>query len=164
MNTAPVRTPLRDALVQADLACTPQRLAIYDVLMHATTHPTAEDVYQTVRSGMPTISRDTVYRTLTLFEELGLLERVQMSADCARFEPNLAPHHHLVCTGCGSVADFDWHEVESLPPPALPEGWDAPRRAHVVFRSMCPACRNNALKQQQKSNIPQGEHHVHDQD
>lgn len=157
MNTITSRHQLREALTHADLACTPQRLAIFEVLAEARSHPSAEEVYLAVRTSMPTISRDTVYRTLALFEELGLLDRVQMSSECARFEPNLTPHHHVVCTRCGVVADFDWTEVNELPRPPLPEGWNTPSRPHVLYRGTCPACKNNS--QTTKSNTIEGADH-----
>ncbi len=146
MNASTRHTPaslpatLKASLEQAGLACTAQRLAIYAALANMDGHPTAEAVFDAVQPAMPTISRDTVYRTLALFEELGLLDRVQVSAHSVRYEPNLHPHHHLVCNVCGEVADFDWDVIETLPLPVLPAGWGQSRQAKVIVRGICPAC------------------------
>lgn len=134
---------LEAALRRANLPCTPQRMAIFAVLTSLKGHPTADDVFMAVKPQSPSISKDTVYRTLSLFEELGLLDRVEMAAHGVRFEPNRHPHHHLVCTDCGQVTDVDWHALDTTPLPALPGGWGQTRRPQAVIRGVCPACRHH---------------------
>ena len=94
---------------------TPQRLAVYRVLAEQTSHPTAERVSAAVRERMRSLSPATVYRILDSLREAGLIRRVSTYAGVARYDANLAPHHHLVCRLCGEMTD--------LPAPAL----EAPR-------------------------------------
>jgi Fur family peroxide stress response transcriptional regulator len=97
------------------LALTPQRLAIYQVLAGDDSHPGAEDIYRRIKPNLPSLSLGTVYRTLELFEEHGLVSRVHAFSDQARFDANLEAHHHLVCVRCRRVIDFADTRLESLP-------------------------------------------------
>jgi Fur family peroxide stress response transcriptional regulator len=67
---------------------------------------------------MPTISFDTVYRTLAFLEAHALIRRVHASGERARFDGNLAPHHHFICTKCGRIIDFESAELDRLSLPA----------------------------------------------
>lgn len=88
------------------LSATPQRLAIYEAVAASREHPSPEDVLAVVRRTLPTVSLGTVYRTLERFAEIGLARRVTPLADRLRYDANLEPHHHLVCTECRSVSDI----------------------------------------------------------
>jgi Fur family peroxide stress response transcriptional regulator len=100
---------------QLGLALTPQRLAIYQVLAGDDSHPGAEDIYRRIKPTLPSLSLGTVYRTLELFEEHGLVSRVHAFSDQARFDANLDAHHHLVCMQCRRVMDFEDQRLEALP-------------------------------------------------
>src|SRR4051794_10722643 len=97
----------RDRCDQLDLMLTPQRLAVYRVLASDDSHPSAEDIYRRIKPEMPSLSLGTVYRTLDLLVEQGLVSRVHAFSDQARFDANLAAHHHLVCERCRRVIDFE---------------------------------------------------------
>src|SRR5271165_2109204 len=96
------------------LALTPQRLAIYQVLAADDSHPGAEDIYRRIKPDLPSLSLGTVYRTLELFEEQGLVSRVHAFGDQARFDANLDPHYHLVCVRCRRVIDFEDERLHKL--------------------------------------------------
>src|SRR4051794_7259511 len=99
------------------LKVTPQRQAIFRIVhdtarrARTTTHPSAESVYATACREMPTISLRTVYQTLNDLAAMGEIQALDLGTGSARFDPNLDPHHHLVCEDCGRVedlyADFD---------------------------------------------------------
>lgn len=97
------------------LALTPQRLAIYHVLAGDDSHPGAEEIYRRIKPDLPSLSLGTVYRTLELFEEHGLVSRIHAFSDQSRFDANLDPHHHLVCVRCRRVIDFRDERLEVLP-------------------------------------------------
>ncbi len=85
---------------------TPQRRRIFDALAGAREHPTAEAVYRAVSADMPTISLRTVYQTLNELAAMGEVAALDLGTGATRFDPNLAPHHHLVCDGCGRIEDL----------------------------------------------------------
>jgi len=88
------------------LKITPQRLAVYEVLLKSSNHPTVEEIYQEVKKSYPYVSLATVYRTLETLERLGLVKRVCFWGNSARYDANLSEHHHLICERCGKIEDI----------------------------------------------------------
>ena len=76
---------------------THQRLEIFREVAQTGDHPDAEQIYQGVRKRMPTVSLDTVYRTLWLLKDLGLTIPLGFPRERTRFDANLSRHHHFVC-------------------------------------------------------------------
>lgn len=87
------------------LAITPQRLAIIRALLSSAEHPTADAVYEVVRREHPYLSRATVHRTLEVLCDVGEARKVTLLHDSARYDGNVAPHHHVVCVQCHRIAD-----------------------------------------------------------
>src|SRR5271155_4273814 len=87
------------------LKLTPQRMAIVRELAADPTHPTAQELYERLRPGLPTMSFATVYNTLDALAAAGLCASLSLSPGAARFDPNMAAHHHAVCDRCGLVRD-----------------------------------------------------------
>ena len=98
------------------LKVTPQRQCIFRALNETRQHPTAEAVYEEVRQEMPTISLRTVYQTLNDLTAMGELHQITLGSGSARFDPTIAPHHHLVCDTCGQVSDLHIDFPELLCP------------------------------------------------
>ena len=89
----------------AGLRLTPQRLAIArEVLVQD--HPTAGEVYDAVRDRFPTMGLATVYATLNVMVERGLLRPLAFE-NAVRFDANVTPHANLICTACGRITDYD---------------------------------------------------------
>lgn len=84
---------------------TRQRAAIYTALTNTTSHPTVDHLYQTVKRQHPMMSRNTVYYTLGVLRQAGLVREVNVGHDVARFDGNVTAHHHLICMGCRRVED-----------------------------------------------------------
>src|SRR5438270_11302187 len=96
------------ALLRAHgLRVTSPRLVINRVLRDRDRHVTAEETRDAVAETLPGISLPTVYATLELFEELGIVRRVQAGGGAVRYDPRIDTHHHTVCRSCGRVEDFD---------------------------------------------------------
>lgn len=125
---------------QKGLKLTHQRLEIYRELLHFANHPTAETIYNRVRRHIPTISLDTVYRTLALLEEAGMIVRIQSPESHARFETDSAPHHHLLCKKCQQITDFTWHAFDTMPPPPALQTWGEISRKNIVVEGVCNDC------------------------
>jgi Fur family iron response transcriptional regulator len=109
-------------LREHDIIPTSQRIDIAQVLFSRCAHLSAEDVYDLVNSETACVSKATVYNTLGLFAERGLIREV--IADPARifYDPNTSPHHHFYDTSTGRLMDIPAEEVQISGLPALPEG------------------------------------------
>ena len=145
MNRAPgelkrMLEKFESAIRGAGVRMTPQRLAIYRETARTDDHPHLETIYRNVRRRMPGVSLDTVYRTLDLFRELGLVKTVRPIPDRVRFDANTSPHHHFVCTGCGRTRDFLAPDLNALPIPESARALGRVESAHVEVRGICPTC------------------------
>jgi Fe2+ or Zn2+ uptake regulation protein len=133
-------TALSTALRERGQRVTPQRLAIARALRDLDRHVTAEHVFAEVSRRMPGVSLPTVYATLKLLEELGLVRRVAGASGSVRYDPRTDEHHHLVCRRCGAVVDVDAPvDSDALLAAARATGF-APDRSQVVVSGLCAAC------------------------
>jgi Fe2+ or Zn2+ uptake regulation protein len=121
------------------LRVTPQRHAIFRVLTDATYHYTAEDVYAAVRTELRTISLRTVYQTLNDLSAMGELSALNLGTGSTRFDPNLEPHHHLVCDVCGAIEDLP-DEFPGVLLPAYVADRFTVSSTEIVFRGRCANC------------------------
>jgi Fur family peroxide stress response transcriptional regulator len=119
---------------------TPQRLWIYREAARTVDHPSLEMIHRNVRKRMPTISLDTVYRTLSLLRELGLLRTVSPHPDRVRFDADVSPHHHYVCTACGLTRDFHDPALDVLSIPSSARAFGSVEFARLEVRGLCRAC------------------------
>ncbi len=122
------------------LRVTPQRIAIYREVSRTEEHPDAETVCSRVREDMPTVSLDTVYRTLTTLEEHGLISRVEMPSGPTRFDANTDKHHHFVCSECGRIHDFYSGVLDEFAPPPEVARLGTVDSVHVQLRGVCAHC------------------------
>lgn len=125
---------------KAGLKLTHQRYKIYMELLQSTDHPAAEALHKRLLVKIPSISLDTVYRTLATFEQHGLISRVQTVESLARFEARLRHHHHLICSVCNEIMDFQWEGFDQSP---LPEGlqeWGNVSNKQAVVYGICSKC------------------------
>jgi Fe2+ or Zn2+ uptake regulation protein len=125
---------------------TPQRLVIHDALRELDRHVTADEVLTAVSDRLPNVSAPTVYATLELFEELGLVRRVHLGGGPALYDPRPDDHHHhLVCSRCGAVEDVEAGiELGGALRAARRAGF-APDRAEIVVHGLCSRCRDERL-------------------
>jgi len=100
----------------------------------------AEDIYAAIVERMPTVSLDTVYRTLGLFEQHAVLVKLWGPGGRCRYDPNVAPHHHLVCDACGAIEDFAWPHFDRLTPPEDAAQWGTVSRVQVEVHGLCRDC------------------------
>ncbi|NEX11296.1 MAG: transcriptional repressor [Prosthecochloris sp.] len=122
------------------LKITPQRLAIYRELLKLQVHPSADAVYKAVVSDFPTISFDTVNRTLLTFAEIGVVETVESHSGVRRFETDLEPHHHLHCVKCGEIIDFCDSDLDAVEVPERIAKEFSVIGKRVVIRGICRTC------------------------
>jgi Fur family transcriptional regulator, ferric uptake regulator len=105
---------LKERCAEAGLKMTGQRRVILEVLDKAEDHPSVEDVYARAKDIDPTISIATVYRTLSLLDELDLVIRHEFQQGYSRYEVKWGHHHHLIDLETGTVIEFQNEELEKL--------------------------------------------------
>lgn len=123
------------------LRITHQRTEIFKALLKHSNHPTIENIFDYIRTHLKTISLDTVYRTISTFEEYGLVHRVHHIDNATRLDINISDHHHLVCSKCNKIEDFYWPEFDKMKPPKAIAHWDQINAKHVVISGLCSSCR-----------------------
>src|SRR3954447_21134089 len=122
---------------------TSQRVVIHDFLCEHGGHVTADDVLAGVAPKLPGTALPTIYATLDLFEEMGLVRRVQTAGGTMVFDPRTEPHHHLTCRSCGAVEDVEAPaELDSVLRRARRSGFSA-EQAEVVVSGFCRDCRTS---------------------
>jgi len=127
---------------QKGLKITPQRIAVYEELLEAKDHPSADTLYRRVRKTFPNISFDTVYRTLLSLIELGLIKLVKSYDERKRFEPNMQNHHHCICIKCQKIIDFYNEEYNSIHIPKTLGRQFHVMNKRVVLEGICLECRD----------------------
>lgn len=131
---------LKDGLKRSGVKLTHQRLEICREIAEASDHPDAETVYEGVRERVPTISRDTVYRTLWLLLDLKLIDTLATSRHRMRFDGNISPHHHFICTRCGEARDVYSEEFDQLRAPDEVKTYGIVQKIQVEIRGLCLGC------------------------
>ena len=126
---------------QAGVKLTHQRLEIFREVARSVEHPDAETVFRGVRRRMPTVSLDTVYRTLWLLNDLGLITTLGPRRESVRFDANLQQHHHYVCVRCGLARDLESADLNALRVPEAVKGFGSVVATHVEVRGICEHCR-----------------------
>lgn len=122
------------------LKITHQRLEIFKALVNSDDHPTVEKLHHRLQSKLPTLSLDTVYRTLTTLEQHGLVARVETEERQARFEGKMEEHHHAICKKCGRITDFF---AEFCTEAVIPDEilrWGEISRKSITLHGLCRQC------------------------
>jgi len=99
-------------LRQCGIQPTPQRMAVVESVLASKAHPTADDVFSSARKRCPTVSRATVYNTLNLFVEKGLIGMQTIKEGAVVFDPNVQKHHHFIDDETGEIYDIPWDQLE----------------------------------------------------
>lgn len=123
---------------------TPQRLAIYRVLANTTAHPSAEMIFNQLQPLYPTMSLATVYKTVEILREIGLIQMLNAGEDSFRYDANTKAHPHIRCMSCGRVDDL--HGVDSqkfVGDVAKTTNYDIAGH-QFYFYGTCPECRAKA--------------------
>lgn len=114
-----------------------QRIKIFEYLMHSKAHPHVDDIYRALIGEIPTLSKTTVYNTLSLFVEKGIIHMITIDGTEVRYDADLVEHGHFRCEVCGKVYDFDAEILEI--DTNLGEGFTVHQK-DLYFRGICPKC------------------------
>ncbi len=130
----------KDVCSRGGMKLTHQRMEIFREVARTDEHPDAETVYKGVRERVPTVSLDTVYRTLWFLLDLQLISTLGSPRERIRFDANMSSHHHFVCTRCGMVHDFHGPEFDALTISDAVKGLGSVERTLVEVRGLCSRC------------------------
>ncbi len=137
------------ALVDNGYKTTTQRSVVFDILAeNKDQHLSTEEIYELVKAKNPHMGIATIYRTLQLFEEIGLVYKHNFDDGCSRYEI-LSPdsnevhqHHHLVCKKCGKIIEVKEDLMNTLED-IIEKQYNFEILNHVVkFTGICSQCRN----------------------
>jgi len=126
---------------QAGLKVTPQRIAIYRELLKTSEHPSAEMLYEKVKKVFPSISLDTINRTLLTLNEIGAAFTVEGSGDARRFDGGLRKHQHFKCVKCKRIIDFHHKPFDNIKLPAEIRKKFKVLRKTVYLEGICDLCK-----------------------
>lgn len=132
-----------EILKKADIRPSIQRIAIYTYLCEHPIHPDVETVYNDLYPIYPTLSKTTVYNTLKLFEEKGIVQFIKIEDDKIRFDAEMRDHIHFKCNICGMIYDlFDDKKNESIKKESLsllPQNFDFSKMQFYMWGT-CANC------------------------
>jgi len=126
-------------LAQHGVKPSQQRLAVMNYLLTHRTHPTVEEVYQSLITELPTLSRTTVYNTLRLLAEHGAALQLTIDEKKVCYDGDTSPHAHFLCTRCGKVFDVPLRCADVAADGCLPSGFKTDD-VQLYYRGCCPQC------------------------
>ena len=106
-----MRPSTAGALREHGIQPSAQRVAVADYVLHTDQHPSADQVFSRVKRTFPMLSRATVYNTLNLFVEKGLLRELVLAEGRVVFDPKTDAHHHFIDESTGRIHDIPWQAV-----------------------------------------------------
>lgn len=140
MKSSEIDERLITKLRERGLRVTSQRVLIHRALCAHDQHLTADQVLASVSGPLPGVSLPTVYATLELLEDLGLIRRLCTGNGAVLFDSRLEPHAHTVCRGCGATADLDGASVSPQPLDRARDAGFAPDHTQLVIWGLCRRC------------------------
>ena len=133
----------RRALNTTGLRVTNQRALILEVIRQG--HMDADEVYRQARKKQPRLSLSTVYRTLRMFKELGLVEELHFDEAHHHYEmKSSSEHHHLVCLGCGKIVEFECPLSPKMRERVARENDFEVTGVEIRMTGYCPKCRQDS--------------------
>src|SRR4030066_1866053 len=123
------------------LKITPQRSAIYQELLKAKDHPSADMIYQRIVKKIPNISFDTVNRTLLTFSKIGITNIVEGYGQPKRYDPDIDKHHHFRCIQCNNIIDFYNKEYDNITVPEKINKQFTVINKKVILEGLCNKCK-----------------------
>lgn len=123
---------------------TTQRLEIYKFILSRNDHPTAEVIYQELRKEYPTISLGTIYKTLHLLKEFGLIQELGFN-EGIRYDPDMELHINMVCTKCGKIYDYKAENVKRLWRDFISDIGIKPKGQRIDIYYECENCEGNKI-------------------
>jgi Fe2+ or Zn2+ uptake regulation protein len=132
-----------DILRKNNIKITPQRLIILKYLDRNYTHPTTEKIFSDLKSSNPSLSKTTVYNSLEILKEHGIIQSITISGSELRYDLNHGMHHHFFCKKCGEVIDI---ALECPNVEKMSEFGHQVEEIHGYIKGICKKCLNRDKK------------------
>ena len=129
-----------DLCRQTGLRVTPQRIEIYKQLINTDEHPSAEMLYEKARKTFPSISFDTVNRTLLTLNDMGVAFIVEGSGKVRRFDADMEIHQHFKCIKCKRIIDFQHKPFDNIKLPASIKKKFKILKKAIYLEGICNLC------------------------
>ena len=128
----------KEILIENGIKPSIQRIQIFKFLMENKDHPTVKDIYKRISEKIPTLSKTTVYNSVKLFAEKGILNTIRTIEGEVRYDINADFHPHFRCKKCGSIYDLDstiiFEDKEEIDGHLIEE-------QHISYSGICRKCR-----------------------
>jgi Fe2+ or Zn2+ uptake regulation protein len=142
-------TELSALLRERGLRATSQRVVMHRLLRDRNRHVSAEELLTEAGKQLPGVSLPTVYSTLEVFEQLGIVRRVNGGGGTLLWDTRADVHHHMICRNCGRIEDLETPlDLERARHSAARSGF-RPDRAEVVVSGLCANCARRAAHSDQ---------------
>jgi Fur family peroxide stress response transcriptional regulator len=135
------REEIVDTIRKSGFRATPQRVAIYEALWKAGSHPSVAEIHEYAKRSDPSLSLATVYKTLQLFSDIGLVREMGFRDGSTRYDPDTDFHINLVCNKCGRIEDFDCISIEQIAPNLDRDAGFRVQSYNFEVRGLCSECR-----------------------
>lgn len=125
---------------------TAQRVSIYEYLVNTDTHPSAEEIFSALKRRFPMMSPATVYKTLELLVEMGLVAELGFGDNANRYDGNPNVHVNLICMRCRKITDLDEPSLDALSAMVSSTSQFQILGQRHEFYGLCPVCRSTASR------------------
>ena len=137
LNKGKRMAELRKILSNNGIRVSHQRLLILEYLASRNTHPSADQIYNDLKTLDPIISQATVYNSLNLFTQNNLIKELDFNLPSKRYEFIKSNHSHFICESCGKIIDLEQTESKDE---ACVEGFEV-KSVDITYRGICPDCK-----------------------
>jgi len=141
---------LSSELVMNNIRPSIQRIKVLEYLLKNPCHPSVDSIFTDLQSEIPTLSKTTIYNTLNLFIEAGLIKVLNIEDYEARYDIITENHGHFKCNKCGTISNFNI-DIDSFEAEGL-NGFKVSEK-NVYFKGVCPKCLLNVNKNKRKEQI-----------
>ena len=124
-------------LKENSIKITPQRLEILKYLDRNRTHPTVEQIYNSLKVKNPSLSKTTVYNSVETLRDHGTIQSITISGSELRYDFKQGMHHHFLCKKCGNIIDID---IECPNLGKMLESGHKVEEVHGYFKGICKKC------------------------
>ncbi|NLY42525.1 MAG: transcriptional repressor [Clostridiaceae bacterium] len=133
------RNSISNQLIKNNIKPSYARIKIMEYLIQQKNHPNVDEIYTELVKDIPTLSKTTVYNTLNLFNEAGLIKVITIEENEARFDADTSEHGHFKCENCNKIYDF-FVKLEGIEISGL-ENFKI-RQKDIFFKGICAKCIN----------------------
>lgn len=141
------RNYFTSTLKQIGMRLTPQRIAICQLLSETNTHPTAAMIYELIRGQYPSLSLMTVYNTLNMLVDLGVVNALGNAGDGqVHYDGNTSPHINLACISCHKIEDINLPNITDLGSEVNYASGYKLLGARLLYYGLCPDCQKLTIQ------------------